>query len=245
MEVSQYQVEVQVAAVPGGATPGNKGKLAWVTLSVFSRLPAPGSNDFSRSNASHNFSSASRRSSILGRAIRSLADSSSRSVSLSSSRIPSHRVPPPTTSAAVGAPVLPVSTQKLRISREQQVHVSPDRDGPGAGAVEHEVGVRLNARFRGRSGPGEGGRLRSTRGRTRPFVGAWCVGSRPAGAGAARPVLRLWRLEPRRLCRCGCTGTTDRLANSPRSVVEPTTRFPGTGGRFESLRFNGLPVVTP
>ena len=48
-------------------------------LSVCSRLSAPGYNVFSRSNASHNFSSASRRSSIFGRAIRSLADSSSRS----------------------------------------------------------------------------------------------------------------------------------------------------------------------
>ena len=38
---------------------------------------------------------------------------------------------------------------------------------------------------------------------------------------------------------------TDRLENSPRPVVEPTTRFSGTGGRFESLRFNGLPVVSP
>ena len=35
-----------------------------------------------------------------------------------------------------------------------------DRGGPGAGAVEHEVGVRLNARFRVRSGPGEGARPR-------------------------------------------------------------------------------------
>ena len=38
---------------------------------------------------------------------------------------------------------------------------------------------------------------------------------------------------------------TDRLENSPRPVVDPTTRFSGTGGRFESLRFNGLPVVSP
>ena len=38
---------------------------------------------------------------------------------------------------------------------------------------------------------------------------------------------------------------TDRLENSPRPVVVPTTRFSGTGGRFESLRFNGLPVVSP
>ena len=37
----------------------------------------------------------------------------------------------------------------------------------------------------------------------------------------------------------------DRLENSPRPVVVPTTRFSGTGGRFESLRFNGLPVVSP
>ena len=38
---------------------------------------------------------------------------------------------------------------------------------------------------------------------------------------------------------------TDRLEHSPRPVVEPITRFSGTGGRFESLRFNGLPVVSP
>ena len=38
---------------------------------------------------------------------------------------------------------------------------------------------------------------------------------------------------------------TDRLEHSPRPVVEPTTRFSGTGGRFESLRFNGLSVVSP
>ena len=38
---------------------------------------------------------------------------------------------------------------------------------------------------------------------------------------------------------------TDRLENSPRPVVVPTTRFSGTGGRFESLRFNGLAVVSP
>lgn len=38
---------------------------------------------------------------------------------------------------------------------------------------------------------------------------------------------------------------TDRLENSPRPAVEPTTRFSGTGGRSESLRFNGLPVVSP
>ena len=37
----------------------------------------------------------------------------------------------------------------------------------------------------------------------------------------------------------------DRLENSPRPAVEPTTRFSGTGERFESLRFNGLPVVSP
>ena len=37
---------------------------------------------------------------------------------------------------------------------------------------------------------------------------------------------------------------TDPLENSPRPVVEPTTRFSGTGGRFESLRFYGLPVVS-
>ena len=38
---------------------------------------------------------------------------------------------------------------------------------------------------------------------------------------------------------------TDRLENSSRPVVEPTTRCSVTGGRFESLRFNGLPVVSP
>ena len=38
---------------------------------------------------------------------------------------------------------------------------------------------------------------------------------------------------------------TDRLENSPRPVVNPTIRFSGTGGRFESLRFNGVPVVSP
>ena len=38
---------------------------------------------------------------------------------------------------------------------------------------------------------------------------------------------------------------TDPLDNFPRPVVEPTTRFSGTSGRFESLRFNGLPVVSP
>ena len=38
---------------------------------------------------------------------------------------------------------------------------------------------------------------------------------------------------------------TDRLENSPRPVVEPTTRLSGTGGRLESLRFNGLPIVSP
>ena len=37
---------------------------------------------------------------------------------------------------------------------------------------------------------------------------------------------------------------TDRVENSPRPAVEPTTRFSGTGGRFESLCFNGLPVVS-
>ena len=47
------------------------------------------------------------------------------------SRIPSHRVPPPTASAAVGAPVLPVSTQKPSISREQQVLVPSTAAGPG------------------------------------------------------------------------------------------------------------------
>ena len=43
--------------------------------------------------------------------------------------------------------VLPVSTQEPRILREQQVHVPSTAVGPGAGAVEHDVGVRLNARF--------------------------------------------------------------------------------------------------
>ena len=38
---------------------------------------------------------------------------------------------------------------------------------------------------------------------------------------------------------------TDRLEDSPRPVVEPTTRFSETGVRFESLRFNGLPAVSP
>ena len=38
---------------------------------------------------------------------------------------------------------------------------------------------------------------------------------------------------------------TDRLEKAPRPVVEPTARFSGTGGRFASLRFNGLPVVSP
>ena len=38
---------------------------------------------------------------------------------------------------------------------------------------------------------------------------------------------------------------TDRLENSPRPAVEPATRFSGTGGRFESLRFNGQAVETP
>ena len=38
---------------------------------------------------------------------------------------------------------------------------------------------------------------------------------------------------------------TDRLEDSPRPVVEPTTRFSETGGRFESLRFNGLLAVSP
>lgn len=42
------------------------------------------------------------------------------------------------------APVVPVSTQKFRTSREQQVHAP--RGGLGAGAVEHDVGARLNAR---------------------------------------------------------------------------------------------------
>ena len=47
------------------------------------------------------------------------------------SRIPSHRVLPPTVSAAVGAPVVPVSTPKHRISREQQVHIPSTAAGPG------------------------------------------------------------------------------------------------------------------
>ena len=38
---------------------------------------------------------------------------------------------------------------------------------------------------------------------------------------------------------------TDRLEDSPRPVVEPTTRFSETGERIESLRFHGLPVVSP
>ena len=37
----------------------------------------------------------------------------------------------------------------------------------------------------------------------------------------------------------------DRLENSPRPVLEPTTWCSGTGGCFESLCFNGLPVVSP
>ena len=54
----------------------------------------------------------------------------------------------------------------------------------------------------------------------RPFVGARHGGSRPAGDGAARPVLRLWRLEPRRPCGCGWPGTTD----GPIGEFSPTGR---------------------
>ena len=54
------------------------------------------------------------------------------------------------------------------------------------------------------------------------------VGSRPAGAGAARPVLRLRRLAPRRPCRCGCTGTTDgpigEFSASRRGADHPVLR---------------------
>ena len=38
---------------------------------------------------------------------------------------------------------------------------------------------------------------------------------------------------------------TDRLEDSPRPVVEPTTRFSGTGEHIESLRFHGLLAVSP
>ena len=44
-------------------------------------------------------------------------------------------------------PVLPVSTQKPRIAREQQVHVPSTAAGPGPVRWSTEVGVRLNPRF--------------------------------------------------------------------------------------------------